>query len=118
MVTFPTLRTGAVIQYPASHSIRFETHVTRFLDGSEQRFRDRRRTLRWVIRLEMLDEQEAAKIETFFTAQQGQYGSFEFVDPWTGTAHPDCSFEQDSFEQIQTQHERVSTLLVVKENSP
>jgi len=32
---FPTLKTGAVVQYPAKRVLRFNTQALRFLDGSE-----------------------------------------------------------------------------------
>ncbi len=40
MNEFPKLKTGAVLQYPAAKRLECLTQVTRFLDGSEQRFRD------------------------------------------------------------------------------
>lgn len=42
---FPTLKTGATLQYPAQRATAFSTDVVRFVDGSEQRFRDIKRRL-------------------------------------------------------------------------
>ena len=117
MATFPRLKTNAVMQYPATREIRFGNAVLRFVDGSQQCYRESQDGLRrWRIRLELLDEAEIAGLQAFFAANEGRYGSFSFVDPWDDTDYPDCSLDQDSFE-FQLQGEmRASTLLVVKQN--
>jgi hypothetical protein len=40
MATFPKLKTNAVAQYPASKTARYQNQALRFLDGTEQRYRD------------------------------------------------------------------------------
>ncbi len=96
MSVFPTLRSGAVAQYPAVREFRFSTEVRRYLDNSEQRYRDvpvfRKR---WTIDLSSLDEGEAARFAEFFLEQQGGFGTFDFQDPWTGAVISNCRFEQD-----------------------
>lgn len=114
MNEFPELKTGAVLQYPAGKRLQFATRVTRFLDGSEQRFRDFAAPVQyWSIRLDLITEQELAQIQELHEAKQGQYGSFSFVDPWDGVEYPDCSFASDLLE-LQYQDEaqgRVSLLI-------
>ena len=96
MASFPLLKTGAVAQYPADRTGRFSTRVLRFLDGGEQRFAGFGVPLkRWLIRLELLDDTELATFEEFFVAQGGRAGVFTFTDPWDGTVHLNCSFEDD-----------------------
>jgi hypothetical protein len=57
MVTFPTLKTGAVMQYPAKATIRYFNQLIHFVDGGEQRYRDYPVPLHeWLIRLDQLDE--------------------------------------------------------------
>ena len=96
MSVFPTLRSGAIAQYPVVREFRFSTEVRRYLDNSEQRYRDvpafRKR---WIIDLSNLDEGEAAQLAEFFLEQQGGFGAFDFEDPWTGTVVANCRFEQD-----------------------
>ncbi len=117
MAFFPTLKTGAVMQYPAKRTLRFVTGVMRFLDGAEQRYRDNPSVLHeWTIRLDLLDEGELAALEQFFIANQGAFGSFSFTDPWDGTTYPDCSLAGDTFE-FQLQGEmRGNTTLTIREN--
>ncbi len=68
----------------------------RFLDGSEQRYRDAAGTLhRWVIQLDELDESEMAAFQQFFENVQGRLGSFVFIDPWDGTEYANCSLADD-----------------------
>jgi hypothetical protein len=96
MATFPQLKTGAVAQYPASKILRFQNQTVRFLDGSEQRYRDAAGPLhQWTIRLSELDESEMAALEQFFDDNQGRLGSFAFTDPWDGTEYPNCSLASD-----------------------
>jgi hypothetical protein len=99
MPRFPRLKTSALAQYPATRSVRFQNQVLRFVDGGEQRYRDCAGALRrWEIRLSRLDEGELAALETFFCANRGALGSFEFTDPWDEQVYPDCSLENDELE--------------------
>jgi hypothetical protein len=95
---FPTLKTGAVAQYPAKRILQFNTDAIRFLDGTEQRFRDNSSVLhRWTIQLDLLDESELAALDQFFVSNQGRFGSFSFTDPWDGTLYTNCSLVEDTF---------------------
>ena len=95
MAAFPKLKSGAIMQYPGGRSLGFATRIVRFLDGTEQRYRERKTaTRRWLIRLSLLDEQELFTLDSFFQSSQGQTGTFEFYDPWDDIAYPNCSFEQ------------------------
>jgi hypothetical protein len=96
MLSFPTLKTGAVAQYPTSRSLTFQNDTLRFIDGTEQRYRDSAGPLhRWEISLDRLDEGEVAAIEEFFLAAQGAFADFSFTDPWDQKAYPHCSIEAD-----------------------
>src|SRR5436190_23313043 len=99
MPTFPVLKTGAVAQYPASRRVEFQNQAVRFVDGTEQRYRDcggpRRR---WETALELLDEGELAGIEEFFRAVSATFESFAFVDPWDGVEYSNCSLATDALE--------------------
>ncbi len=118
MSTFPRLKTGAVAQYPAGRSLQYATARYRFLGGCEQRYRERGRAVRrWAIRLDLLDDRELAAVEEFFESQQGRYGSFSFTDPWDGTVHADCSFDQDEL-RIELAGERRGGLrVIIRENA-
>jgi Conserved hypothetical protein 2217 (DUF2460) len=97
VANFPSLKTGAVAQYPATRRIRHQNQALRFVDGTEQRYRDCEAPLRrWEIRLSQLDEGEMGALEEFFTANQGAFGSFAFTDPFDGATYPDCSLEADA----------------------
>jgi hypothetical protein len=114
---FPTLKTGAVAQYPATKTSQFASFVVRFLDGSDQRYRQFAAPLRsWVIKLNMLDEAELSALEQFFVAQEGRFGTFSFVDPWTQTTFPNCSLDQDTLPYAVQGELRGTAQLVVVEN--
>src|SRR5581483_1219065 len=117
MASFPSLKTGAVAQYPLDRRRRFSTQVLRFLDGSEQRFAGFGGPLRrCVIRLDLLDESELANLETFFVEQGGRAGNFSFTDPWDGMVYPRCSFEDDTMMTEYRGQGDGATALIVREN--
>jgi hypothetical protein len=117
MAAFPKLKTGAVLQYPGTRTLRFSSQVLRFIDGTEQTYRTSGTAIRrWEIRLELLDEGELADIERFFLDNQGAFGSFAFTDPWDGEEYPDCSLEKDDMAVEMYEEMRGRTLLIVREN--
>jgi hypothetical protein len=117
MSDFPHLKTGAVMQYPARRTVSYSTQVMRFVDGSEQRYRECGSPIRrWMIRLNALDEREMASMEEFFLSRQGRMGNFSFVDPWDGVEYASCSLENDEVELEFVREGRGRTALVVREN--
>ena len=117
MSEFPQLKTGAVAQYPARKTVSYRTHVLRFVDGSDQRFREYSAAVhRWIIRLDLLDEAELGEVEQFFLSQQGELSDFSFTDPWDGDEYASCSLEsgQTALEYYRQGCGRA--MLVVKEN--
>ena len=115
--TFPTLRTSAFAQYPATRSIRFQNQVVQFVDGSAQRYRDSSGALRqWQIRLDLLDESEMATIDEFFTDNQGAFGSFAFTDPWDGHVYANCSFVNGDLALTSVAEMQGRTVLTVQQN--
>jgi hypothetical protein len=117
MADFPLLKTGAVVQYPVTRGLQFSTHVLRFLDGAEQRFREYKNALRrWGIRLDLLDEQELARLEDFFVSIQGRMGTFSFIDPWDGVEYPNCSLEKDCVEASARDQANGAVTMIVKQN--
>ena len=95
----------------------YSTQIVRFLDRGEQRYRQRAKVLRrWVMRLDLLDEEELSGIELFFLSRQGQAGSFEFTDPADNLTYPNCSFESNSLETEWTGVHAGKSILVVRDN--
>lgn len=107
MSEFPRLKTGAAVQYPAKRTQRYSTHVLRFLDGGEQRYREYPAPLvRWEIALEQLSDEEMEALERFFLSEQANYGSFPFTDPWDGTTYPNCRLENpDAYFEFRDLHD-------------
>jgi len=117
MAAFPTLKTGAVMQYPATRAARSRNQVLRYVDGAEQRYREYAAPLKeWIIRLDLLDESEVAALEEFFQSEKGQYGSFTFTDQADGAQYPNCSLEEDEFAFELRGEMRSRTTLTVREN--
>jgi hypothetical protein len=117
MATFPQLKTGAVAQYPAGKSLHFRNQALRFLDGSEQRYRDSTGPLhQWIIQLNELDPTEVSALEEFFEANQGRLGSFSFIDPWDATQYPTCSLASDDFDVTSLAEVRATASLTIVEN--
>ncbi len=117
MNSFPTLKTGAVAQYPAQRTLNFSTQILRFVDGSEQRFADFGTPLhQWTIQLSRLDEQEMHALQEFCREMAGQAGTFSFTDPWDGTVYPSCSLGRDEFNETFVRELQGAAVLVVREN--
>ncbi|MGD0666028.1 MAG: DUF2460 domain-containing protein [Bryobacteraceae bacterium] len=117
MASFPTLKTSAVAQYPATKAVTFQNQVVRFVDGSEQRYRDCAGPLhQWVIRLNELDETEMTALEQFLESNQGSFGSFSFTDPWDNQTYNNCSFASDAMDLTSMEEMRGQTSVTVKEN--
>jgi Conserved hypothetical protein 2217 (DUF2460) len=117
MSTFPTLKTGAVMQYPAQRGLQFSTTALQFVDGSEQRFRNYQTALhRWVIQLSLLDQSELQELEEFFRGIAGPAGDFAFTDPLDGTNYPSCSLASDSMTALLASEWNGETSLTVLEN--
>ena len=96
---FPRLHTGAVAQFPLTGVESHNTHVSRFADGSEQRFRNLAVAGReWRVRLSKLTDEESDKISWFFMAHQGRQIPFTFIDPWTGAEITGCRLSMDEVE--------------------
>ena len=117
MADFPILKTGAVAQDGSATVVRFGTHIVRFADGEEQRFRiGKGPRRRWMIRLELLTDEEAAALSAFLDARQGRHGIFSFFDPWDEVEYPDCSLESDDQEIVLREHARAAVTVWVKQN--
>lgn len=117
MSTFPTLKTGAVTQYPAQRSVMFSTTALQFVDGSEQRFRGYQSPLhRWAIQLSLLDQSEVQELQEFFREIAGPAGDFAFTDPWDATNYPSCSLQSDSMAAVLSGEWNGQTALIVLEN--
>jgi hypothetical protein len=117
MATFPVLKTNAVAQYPAKKSVRFVNQALRFLDGTEQRYRDSAGPLhRWEIALDQLDEGEVAALDAFFSANEGAFAYFAFTDPWDGTTYPNCSLATDDLDLSSVEEMSSMLSLTIVEN--
>jgi len=105
------------MQYPATKAIRFANQIVRFVDGSEQRYRDGAGPLhQWVIRLSELDETEMAALEQFFESNQGSFGSFSFTDPWDNQTYTNCSLAADTMNLTSADEMSGGTTVTVREN--
>ena len=117
MSDFPVLKSGAVLQIPAVRSTTFSTDIVRFLDGTEQRFRDYAQPRhRWIVNLDRLDETEIQRIREFIRRQNGKVGIFSFTDPWDGTEYPHCSFEGTDITDTCGGPTRGRTSIIIRQN--
>jgi hypothetical protein len=117
MSTFPTLKTGAVMQYPAQRGLQFSTTALQFVDGSEQRFCNYQAVLHsWVIQLSLLDQSELQALREFFRGLAGPAGDFAFTDPLSGTNYSSCSLASDSMAAVLMGEWNGATSLTVLQN--
>ena len=119
MGAFPVLKTGAVIQVPASRVESFATNVVQFMDGGEQRFRTFAQPYHsWNVTFDSLDEAELNNIRIFFQQMNGAVGVFAFTDPWDGTIYPKCSIEAPNLVDLVSGPLQCSTKLTIRERRP
>jgi Conserved hypothetical protein 2217 (DUF2460) len=117
MAAFPILSTGAVAQYPLARGTNFIVDIVRFLDGSEQRSLTRARAQRrWVIQLSKVTEAELASIEQFFDTNQGNFGSFDFIDPFSGETVRNCRISDPKIITEYLAARNGSTIVSIVEN--
>lgn len=117
MSAFPTLKTGAVTQYPSHRGVQFSTVALQFIDGSEQRFRGYQAPLhQWLIQLSLLDQEELQQLQEFFRSLSGRTEDFSFTDPWDGANYTSCSLASDNMTALLTGEWNGSTALTVQEN--
>jgi hypothetical protein len=89
MASFPTLKTGAVAQYPLQTGSRFASQAVQFINGSRQLYRIQGPALRrWSIQFDDLDEGELAAVIAF--VEQQCLAPFSFTDPVTGLTAAKC----------------------------
>ena len=113
-MTFPTLKTGAVAQYPLNRGLRFQTQAVRFMDGSLQRYRIYGTNLRrWVVKLDLLDEQELGALIAFVEQQGG--ATFAFTDPLTGNNVANCMISGQSFKAAMTDEMNAQATVSIEE---
>ncbi|MCX6622023.1 MAG: DUF2460 domain-containing protein [Acidobacteria bacterium] len=114
---FPTLKTGAVLQYPMQRVFAEKTGILRFVDGSEQRFQDAAAAMRrWIVQFDLIDDGEVQRLEEFFLALGGRLGRFSFLDPADARLYPNCSLEDDTLEFRWSGEGRASTTFSIREN--
>lgn len=117
MSAFPTLKTGASLQYPAQHKSEYCTTILRFVDGSEQRVSNYVAPLHaWMVQLKLLDETELHEFREFFRNLSGSAQNFSFTDPWTGTSYPSCSLESSELAEELVDQSNGTTSIRVTEN--
>jgi hypothetical protein len=105
------------MQYPAGQVNRYSTQVSRFLDGSEQRYPEFGTAIRyWIVSLDHLTDGETRALQSFHTMQQGRTGSFPFTDPWDGTVYPDCSFAGDEYAVATADDDQSNLKLTIRNN--
>ncbi|MBI5280518.1 MAG: hypothetical protein HY858_02460 [Candidatus Solibacter usitatus] len=113
MSQFPMLKTGAAAQYPLERESRRGVRVMRFLDGSEQRYAARKERRRWVVRVDQLDEREAAALSEFARRYFETLERFAFTDPADGSVHPQCVLEGERQTVLAGGEWRFGTTLVI-----
>ena len=62
------------------------------------------------------DKRHEEHVRDFFVAEQGQFGSFTFVDPKDNTTYSDCSLMIDDFDFTLNGERRGRTSMMIREN--
>lgn len=95
MPSFPTLRTGAVSKSGISRNRRFNTSVTVFTSGREQRFAQAIDRATFSLEFSGVDGHDLSTMRAFFYEMKGRFGRFDLTID--GTTTTDCCFDTDTF---------------------
>lgn len=96
MADFPALSSGQSLMYPVRRIHTRQTVVHRFLNDSEQRYRDRVRLEYFVLSFTGLNPSDLGTIEAFFDEMKGPLDSTWSVEV-SGVTYNNCSFDSDTF---------------------
>lgn len=115
MPNFPTLKTGAITQYPATLKTNFgTTRVVEFLDGTSQRYSMGAAPLRqWHLQADLLDARENALLADFLSTNAA--GTFSFTDPFSGTSVPQCVLHGPEIQSMLSGELNNQTTFVIEE---
>jgi len=114
MASFPTLKTGAVAQYPLQTGSRYASQAVQFLDGSRQSYRIQGPALRrWSIQLNGLGEGELADVIAF--VEQQCLAPFPFTDPVSGQTASRCIIAGQKMDAVMKQEESGQATLIIEE---
>lgn len=82
MSWFPQIGSGAIAQYPVTRSRRWRAILNQLESGEQIMLPDTTAgQIEWLLSFEGLTYEEAAGLSSLFTASQGSFGAFTFVDP-------------------------------------
>ena len=116
MANLPLLKSGQVAQYPLRRTVKSIVDTVQFLDGSEQRSAVGHPLHEWTLQLGLIDDEEFSALQAFVELQQGQTGTFTFVDPADGNQYANCSLALGVLTETVRNQGRVMTTLIVREN--
>ena len=95
MTDFPTLSTGTTAFLPVAESVRYRTHVTRFLNDTEQRWRKQAALRRFRLTWTNLNRTDKNLIQAWFATTKGSFDA-TWTFPIGGVDWDYMAFEQDS----------------------
>ncbi len=102
---FPTLSFGTVAEVPYTQGTEFLTGSSQNVLGPQYQFAYYANAVAgfptaplktFKITYGLIEDADAATLETFFLAAQGQYYSFNFTDPISGITYSHVRFDQDA----------------------
>jgi len=102
MASFPNLKSGSPALHPASLGRVTATRLTKFEDGSEQRWAAAENRFRWVLTYRGLDGYDLSILRAFFTSMKGRFDSTWDITV-SGVLYENMAFESDSFRVTETQ---------------
>ena len=95
MASFPTLASGAVALYPVSRDTAYPVKTVRFLDDTEQRWKQGAALERFTLAYTDLSAADRDTLQTFFDSVKGTYDSTWDITIG-GDTYSYCCFEDDA----------------------
>lgn len=111
MPSFPNLRSGTVSKTGIGRARRFNTSITQFTSGREQRYAQAIDRAAFTLEFGSVDGHDLSTVRAFFYEMKGRFGRFDLTID--GTTTFDCCFDTDAFPRAESTQGRFSFSLPV-----
>jgi hypothetical protein len=104
-LALPTLASGSVARYPVQVTTSAKTGIVRFVNGSEQRWREAQQITSFVLTYTNINAYDTSTMQAFFIARKGRFVDSALTNTFSvtlgSTTWNYCMFDQDDFTEIE-----------------
>ena len=114
MASFPTIRSGAVALYPLARGTERKTRVIKFIDDSEQRWRQAPPLASFLLEFTDINSRDLSTLRVFWVTTKGRVDkTWDFTI--LGTTYSHLGFDSDIFSATESKPDRFTVRLSCKQ---